>query len=317
MQDRETEQIMLHIDEQCAYYIGVRIDKVLSAELTEYSRAFVQKLIENGCVTIQQSGIVKPNYKLRSGDIISVRIPEPEPLEILPQNIPLTITYEDDDIIVIDKPKGMVVHPAAGHTNDTLVNALMYHCGDRLSSINGVMRPGIVHRIDMDTTGLLVVCKNDAAHRVMADKFKRHDITREYTAIVHNHFKQKSGTIDKPIARCKTDRKKMAIADVSQNGRRAVTHYQVLEHLAHNFSLVACRLETGRTHQIRVHMASINHPLLGDTLYGPKTKLLQAEGQVLHAGTLGFTHPVTGAYMEFHSELPEEFKCILMKLRQS
>lgn len=312
----QKEQITLHIDEQHSYYVGVRLDKVLSAEFPEYSRAFLQRMIENGYITVQPAGIVKSNYKLRTGDTISVQIPEPEPLEILPKSIPLTIVYEDDDIIVVDKPKGMVVHPAAGHIDDTLVNALMYHCGDRLSSINGVMRPGIVHRIDMDTTGLLVVCKNDAAHHTMADKFKRHDITRVYTAIVHNHFGEKSGTIDKAIARCKTDRKKMAIADIPGRGRRAVTHYRVLEDLTHNFSLIECQLETGRTHQIRVHMASINHPLLGDTLYGPKTKLFKTEGQVLHAGTLGFEHPITGEYMEFHSELPEEFKCILNKLRQ-
>lgn len=294
--------------------IGARIDKYLSDELNHCSRSYVQKLLEAGSIKVNDK-VVKANYKLKSGDSIYICIPEPEELEIKAENIPLDIVYEDDDIIIVDKPKGMVVHPAPGHFEGTLVNALMYHCKDTLSSINGIMRPGIVHRIDMDTTGLVVACKNDASHRVMADKFKIHDITRVYTAIVYNHFNEQSGTIDKPITRHKTDRKKMTVADVPAQGRRAVTHYRVLEKLSHNFSLIECRLETGRTHQIRVHMASISHPLLGDTLYGPKTKLFKTEGQVLHAGTLGFMHPITGNYMEFHSELPEEFMRILKQLR--
>lgn len=295
--------------------IGARIDKYLSDELNHCSRSYIQKLLETGSIKVNDK-VVKANYKLKSGDSIYICIPEPEELEIKAENIPLDIVYEDNDIIIVNKPKGMVVHPAPGHFEGTLVNALMYHCKDTLSSINGIMRPGIVHRIDMDTTGLVVACKNDVSHRVMADKFKIHDITRVYTAIVYNHFNEKSGTIDKPITRHKTDRKKMAVADVPAQGRRAVTHYRVLEKLSHNFSLIECRLETGRTHQIRVHMASISHPLLGDTLYGPKTKLFKTEGQVLHAGTLGFTHPITGNYMEFHSELPEEFMRILKQLRQ-
>lgn len=294
--------------------IGARIDKYLSDELNHCSRSYVQKLLEAGSIKVNDKA-VKANYKLKSGDSIYICIPEPEELEIKAENIPLDIVYEDDDIIIVDKPKGMVVHPAPGHFEGTLVNALMYHCKDTLSSINGVLRPGIVHRIDMDTTGLVVACKNDASHRVMADKFKIHDITRVYTAIVYNHFNEQSGTIDKPITRHKTDRKKMTVADVPAQGRRAVTHYRVLEKLSHNFSLIECRLETGRTHQIRVHMASISHPLLGDTLYGPKSKLFKTEGQVLHAGTLGFMHPITGNYMEFHSELPEEFMRILKQLR--
>lgn len=294
--------------------IGARIDKYLSDELNHCSRSYVQKLLEAGSIKVNDK-VVKANYKLKSGDSIYICIPEPEELEIKAENIPLDIVYEDDDIIIVDKPKGMVVHPAPGHFEGTLVNALMYHCKDTLSSINGVLRPGIVHRIDMDTTGLVVACKNDASHRVMADKFKIHDITRVYTAIVYNHFNEQSGTIDKPITRHKTDRKKMTVADVPAQGRRAVTHYRVLEKLSHNFSLIECRLETGRTHQIRVHMASISHPLLGDTLYGPKSKLFKTEGQVLHAGTLGFMHPITGNYMEFHSELPEEFMRILKQLR--
>ena len=206
----------------------------------------------------------------------------------------------------------MVVHPAPGHTSGTLVNALIYHCKDSLSSINGVLRPGIVHRIDMDTTGLLVACKSDQAHRVLSDKFKVHDIHRVYTAIVYNQFATDEGTINKPITRHKTDRKKMAI---DPNGRHAVTHYRVIERLKQNFSLVECELETGRTHQIRVHMASINHPLLGDEVYGPKQKPFSTQGQVLHAGVLGFDHPITGEYMEWHADLPDYFQEILKRLR--
>lgn len=293
--------------------IGTRIDKYLSDALNHCSRSYIQKLLETDSIKVNDKAI-KANYKLRAGDSIYICIPEPEEIEIKAEHIPLDIVYEDDDIIIVNKPKGMVVHPAPGHFEGTLVNALMYHCRDTLSSINGVMRPGIVHRIDMDTTGLIVACKNDMAHKIMSDKFKIHDITRVYTAIVYNHFNEPEGTIDKPIARHKTDRKRMAVDN--QNGRNAVTHYKVLENLKNNFSLIECRLETGRTHQIRVHMASINHPLLGDTLYGPKTKLFHTEGQLLHAGTLGFTHPITEKYMEFHSELPEEFKRILKLLRQ-
>ena len=225
----------------------------------------------------------------------------------------INIVYEDKDIIIVDKPKGMVVHPAPGHFDDTLVNALMYHCKD-LSTINGIMRPGIVHRIDMDTSGLLLVCKNDTSHRIMAEKFKVHDINRIYTAICYNHFNETDGTIDKPIARHKTDRKKMA---VDPKGRRAVTHYHVIKNLKDNMSLIECKLETGRTHQIRVHMASINHPLLGDEVYGTRSKKFNLNGQVLHAGVLGFNHPKTNEYMEFKSELPEYFNKILNVLDDS
>ncbi len=305
------EEFLLIINESKTEYIGVRIDKVLTKELSDYSRAYIQKLLDDGHITIGDK-TVKSNYKLRAGDCINVLIPEPEELEVLPENIPLDVVYEDKDIIIINKPKGMVVHPAPGHTSGTLVNALMYHCKDSLSSINGILRPGIVHRIDMDTTGLLVACKNDLAHRVMSDKFKIHDITRVYTAICYNRFPEPEGTIDKPIARHKIDRKKMSI---DPNGRNAVTHYKVIEELKNNFSLIECRLETGRTHQIRVHMASINHPLLGDEVYGPKNKSFKTEGQTLHAGVLGFNHPITNEYMEFKSELPEYFKNILNGLR--
>ena len=252
-------------------------------------------------------------YPVHEGDVVAIEIPDEAPHETLkPIPFDLDIVYEDDDIIVINKPKGMVVHPAPGHTSGTLVNALMYHCKDSLSSINGVLRPGIVHRIDMDTTGLLVACKSDQAHRVLSDKFKVHDIHRVYTAIVYNQFATDEGTINKPIARHKTDRKKMAI---DPNCRHAVTHYRVIERLKQNFSLVECELETGRTHQIRVHMASINHPLLGDEVYGPKQKPFATQGQVLHAGVLGFYHPITGEYMEWHADLPDYFQEILKRLR--
>lgn len=305
------DQITYTISGEFEAYVGDRLDKVLTSLLEGMSRAYIQKLIEDGNILINDR-LTKTGYKLRKMDKVDICIPEPEMLEIKPVNIPINIVYEDTDIIIIDKPKGMVVHPAPGHMDDTLVNALMYHCKD-LSTINGVTRPGIVHRIDKDTSGLLLVCKNDQAHRVMSDKFKVHDINRVYTAICYNRFKEDSGTIDKPIARHKTERKKMAIDEL--NGRRAVTHYSVIESLKNNFSLIECRLETGRTHQIRVHMASINHPLLGDEVYGPARQPFKTEGQVLHAGVLGFKHPTTDKYMEFKSELPEYFTDILSKLR--
>lgn len=290
-------------------YLNTRIDKVLANELKDFSRAYIQKLIEDNRVLVNNKP-TKANYKLRANDIIYVSIPEPEILDIIPENIPINIVYEDSDIIIIDKPRGMVVHPAPGHYTGTLVNALMYHCKD-LSTINGIQRPGIVHRIDMDTSGLLLICKNDTAHRIMSEKFKIHDINRVYTAICYNHFKEESGTVDKPIARHKTDRKKMAI---DPNGRNAITHYKVIKNLNNNFSLIECRLETGRTHQIRVHMSSINHPLLGDPVYGPKDKYSKLNGQMLHAGVLGFEHPITKEYMEFKSELPDYFIKELNKL---
>lgn len=308
----EQDIINIQLSDEYVDYVGIRIDKCLSELLNDYSRAYIQKLLDEGNITVGNKA-VKSNYKLREGDNIEISVPAPEELEILPENIPLDIVYEDNDILIVNKPKGMVVHPAPGHSSGTLVNAIMYHCKDSLSTINGVLRPGIVHRIDMDTTGLLMVCKNDVAHRVMSDKFKVHDITRVYTAICYNHFADAEGTVDKPIARHKTDRKKMAI---DPNGRRAVTHYKVIGELKDNFSLIECRLETGRTHQIRVHMASINHPLLGDEVYGPKNKPFKTEGQVLHAGVLGFEHPITGEYMEFKAELPEYFSKILDRLRK-
>ncbi len=296
-----------------SFLAGTRIDKFLSDEREDLSRSYIQQLIDEKKVLVNDAKI-KPSYKLREGDVISLTVPEPEELKIEPEDIPINIVYEDDDIVVVDKPQGMVVHPAAGHYSGTLVNALMFHCKDSLSSINGVMRPGIVHRIDMNTSGLLVVCKNNNSHKALAEQFSVHSITREYTAIVYDHFKASEGTVDAPIARSKNDRKKMAI---DQSGRRAVTHYSVIEPLDKNFTLIKARLETGRTHQIRVHMASIKHPLLGDDVYGPKNCPFKLEGQMLHAGKLGFIHPSTGKYIEFESPLPEYFTRILNVLRKN
>ena len=296
-----------------SFLVGTRIDKYLSDEREELSRSYIQQLIDDDLVQVNDAKI-KPSYKLREGDVITLTIPEPEELLIEPENIPINIVYEDDDVVVVDKPQGMVVHPAAGHYSGTLVNALMYHCKDSLSSINGVMRPGIVHRIDMNTSGLLVICKNNTSHKALAEQFSVHSITREYTAIVYDHFKNTEGTVDAPIARSKSDRKKMAI---DQSGRRAVTHYSVIEPLDRSFTLIKARLETGRTHQIRVHMASIKHPLLGDDVYGPKNCPFKLEGQMLHAGKLGFIHPSTGKYIEFESPLPEYFTRILNVLRKN
>ena len=296
-----------------SFLAGTRIDKYLSDEREELSRSYIQQLIDDDLVQVNDAKI-KPSYKLREGDVITLTVPEPEELLIEPENIPINIVYEDDDVVIVDKPQGMVVHPAAGHYSGTLVNALMYHCKDSLSSINGVMRPGIVHRIDMNTSGLLVICKNNTSHKALAEQFSVHSITREYTAIVYDHFKNTEGTVDAPIARSKSDRKKMAI---DQSGRRAVTHYSVIEPLDRNFTLIKARLETGRTHQIRVHMASIKHPLLGDDVYGPKNCPFKLEGQMLHAGKLGFIHPSTGKYIEFESPLPEYFTRILNVLRKN
>lgn len=290
--------------------LPMRLDKYLFLHSDDLSRSYIQKLIKDGGVFVNEKS-VKSNYKVVPGDRIVFHIPEPEILKIEPEKIPLDILYEDSEVILINKSKGMVVHPSAGHTNDTLVNALLYHCGSQLSGINGVLRPGIVHRIDKDTTGVLVVCKTDRAHGSLARQLKEHSITRRYHAIVYHHFKEDSGTVDAPIGRHPTDRKKMAVN--YKNGKHAVTHYQVLSRLDKNFSYIECRLETGRTHQIRVHMASISHPLLGDAVYGPGKSPYPAEGQVLHAKILGFVHPVTGKYMEFEAPLPEYFNGLLKR----
>lgn len=290
-----------------------RIDKYIADYETEHSRTYIQKLIASGNVTVNNK-LVKSNYKLTEGECIRFLLPEPMPLNILPENIPLDIVYEDDDIIIINKPKDMVVHPAPGHLSGTLVNALLYHCKDNLSGINGVLRPGIVHRIDKDTTGILIVCKNDISHKHIADQLKVHSGKRIYHAIVHGIFKEREGRIDSPIGRSTTDRKKMAINE--KNGKPAVTNYRVLEEFHGKYSYIECRLETGRTHQIRVHMASLHHPLVGDTVYSNyNDTAFNTNGQALHAALLGIIHPKTNQYMEFTAEEPEYFKNLLIKLR--
>ncbi len=305
--DMESRNMQLIVDESDN---GERIDKYLAEELDGYSRAFVQKLIKDGYVTVNEKP-VKSNYRVTHSDVLDIQLPELTEPEIVPENIPLDIIYEDDDIILVNKPKGMVVHPAAGHYSGTLVNALMYHCHDNLSGINGVLRPGIVHRIDMNTTGVLVACKNDFAHNSLAQQLGVHSITRKYNAVCYNTFKDTAGTIDAPIGRSKNDRKKMAVD--RENGRRAVTHYKVLDNFK-KFAYVECELETGRTHQIRVHMSSIGHPLLGDDVYCNAKAPYNLQGQTLHARVLGFVHPRTGKYMEFEAPLPEYFQKILNNL---
>ena len=290
---------------------GQRIDKYLSIQLAGQSRSYIQKLIETGEVTINGHP-AKANHKLKAGDEVAIIIPEPVLPDITAEDIPLDILYEDSDILIVNKPKDMVVHPAPGHTSNTLVNAVMFHCKDQLSSINGVMRPGIVHRIDKDTSGVLVICKNDHAHQCVAEQLKVHSITRKYHAIVHGILKEEEGTIHTTIGRHQTDRKKMAVN--VRNGKDAITHYRVLERLK-GYTYIECTLETGRTHQIRVHMASIGHPILGDTVYGPgKCPVKGLKGQTLHALVLGFIHPSTGEYVEFQADLPAYFIDLLNKL---
>lgn len=291
---------------------GQRIDRYLSDELEDRSRSYIQKIMKEGYVKVNQKP-VKSNYRLSFGDSVEVTLPEAKEPDIVPENIPLDILYEDQDIIMINKPKQMVVHPAPGHYSGTLVNALMYHCGDELSGINGCMRPGIVHRIDMDTTGSLVVCKNDKAHQSLSEQLKVHSIRRIYVAIVHGNIKEDSGTVNAPIGRHPTDRKKMSTH--CKNGRDAVTHYKVLERFG-DYTYIQCELETGRTHQIRVHMASIGHPLVGDEVYGPKKCPFKGlQGQTLYARTLGIIHPTTGKYLEVNAPLPEYFIELLDRLR--
>ena len=307
------EQIITLCAEECDE--KKRLDQFIASKCMELSRSYIQKLIkEEGRVSKNGSFQVKAKDLISSGDQIVVSLPDPKTFSIEPQNIPLDILYEDEHILVVNKPKGMVVHPAAGHYTDTLVNAIMYHCGDHLSGINGVLRPGIVHRIDKDTTGSLIVCKNDNAHKCLSDQFRAHTITRAYHAIVYNNFSEESVTIDKPIGRHPAQRKKWKVTE--QNGKRAVTHYQVLDHLNKKFNYIECRLETGRTHQIRVHMAHIRHPLLGDEVYGPENaKFKHLQGQTLHARTLGFIHPTTDEYMEFKAPIPLYFQDLLKTLK--
>ena len=289
----------------------MRLDKYLAEQFPEQTRSYLQKLIKDGEVTVNGKN-VKTGYQLSKGDEVSVNIPEPKELDVEPQKMDLDIVYEDDDVILVNKPKGMVVHPAPGHTTDTLVNGLLYHCKDNLSGINGVARPGIVHRIDRDTTGILIVCKNDMSHNSIAAQLKEHSINRRYRALVHGNLKDDTGTVEGPIGRHPIDRKKMAIND--KNGKPAVTHYTVLERFG-NYTLIECKLETGRTHQIRVHMTSIGHPLVGDEVYGPAKCPFKLQGQCLHAMILGFVHPRTGEYMEFSADLPKYFEDLLRKLR--
>ena len=289
---------------------GIRIDKFITDIMEGKSRSYIQGMIEEGYVLVNNKK-VKSNYKLKLNDVIKTTIKEPVELEVKKENIPIDILYEDSDVIVVNKPKGMVVHPAPGNYEGTLVNALLYHCKD-LSSINGVIRPGIVHRIDKDTTGVLVVAKNDEAHVKLSEQLKDHSMKREYYALVEGRLKKDSGTIDKSLARSKRDRLKIAI---TEGGKRAVTHYSVIERFK-NSTLVKCVLETGRTHQIRVHMSSIGYPLVGDPLYGFKKQKFKDDGQMLHAKVLGFIHPRTGEYMEFSSELPENYKKLLENLRK-
>ena len=290
---------------------NMRIDRFISERMADTSRSYIQKLIKDELVTVD-SKVVKSNYKVKEGEWVEIVLPEPVSLDIEAENIPLDILYEDSDVLLVNKPKDMVVHPSAGHVTGTLVNALLYHCKDSLSSINGVMRPGIVHRIDKDTTGILIICKNDKAHNCIAEQLKVHSITRRYHALVWNNVTDDTGTVDAPIGRHPVDRKKMAINH--KNGKHAVTHYKVLERFGH-YTYIQCELETGRTHQIRVHMASIGHPLVGDPVYGPAKQPFKTVGQMLHAKVFGFIHPSTNEYMEFETDLPEYFQLILEKLR--
>lgn len=288
-----------------------RIDKCISNYMEELSRSYIQKIIKAGNVFVNDMA-VKANYRVKVDDRVKFIIPDSIEPDIPAQDIPLDILYEDEDILIINKPKNMVVHPAPGHYEGTLVNAVMYHCKGELSGINGVMRPGIVHRIDKDTTGSIIVCKNDEAHNAIAELLKIHDITRKYRAVVYGNIKIDQGTVDAPIGRHPNDRKKMAVNE--KNGKRAVTHYKVLEHFD-QYTYIECQLETGRTHQIRVHMASIGYPLLGDTVYSNRKSPFHLDGQVLHAMTIGFVHPRSGKYVEYEAPLPEYFEELLEKLR--
>ncbi len=290
---------------------GQRLDVFLAEKLAPMTRSHIQKLIKDGMVSVGGTP-ARGSRRLLEGETVEAEIPEPKDAEILPEEIPLDILYEDDDVILINKPKGLVVHPAAGHEEGTLVNALMHHCRGGLSGINGVLRPGIVHRIDRDTTGVMIACKNDLAHNSIAEQLKEHSSTRRYRALVSGVLKEDEGTVDAPIGRDPLNRKKMKSG--VPNGKRAVTHYRVLERFR-NATYVECVLETGRTHQIRVHMASIGHPLLGDQVYGPQKNPWHLEGQALHAMTFGFVHPTTGEYMEFSAPLPEYFEKLLASLR--
>ena len=300
------EPILLRADRD-----GERADQFIARLVPELTRSAAQRLLEEGAVTLAGRP-VKKNYKTAPGDVLAVVLPEPEPVDAVPQDIPLDVVYEDGDVIVVNKPVGMVVHPAAGHPDGTLVNALLYHCGESLSGINGALRPGIVHRIDRDTSGLIIAAKNDFAHLSLAEQLQDHSLYREYEAVCVGNLKDESGTVDAPIFRHPTDRKKMAVNKLQ--GRRAVTHWSVLEHL-NGYTHIQCRLETGRTHQIRVHMAYIGHPLLGDVVYGSKKPWPGLAGQCLHARRLSFIHPRTGERVTLECPLPDWFEAVLTKLR--
>ncbi len=301
-------EIILECDENSA-----RIDAWLAGKLEEYSRSYIQKLCQDGHITVDGVG-VKSNYKLKAGERVTALIPEAEVLQVKAEEIPLDIVYEDEHIIVINKPKGMVVHPAAGNYTGTLVNALMKHCGESLSDINGIIRPGIVHRIDKDTSGLLVVAKNNRAHEFLSKKLKTHDIKREYIALVEGIIYENTGKIDAPIGRHPVERKKMSVN--VKSGRNAVTHFKVLERFP-SATCLELKLETGRTHQIRVHMAYINHPVLGDAVYGRKKQKFDTQGQVLHARRLTFEHPATGKLMEFEAPVPDYFTRLIQELSEA
>jgi 23S rRNA pseudouridine1911/1915/1917 synthase len=292
--------------------VGERLDKYLSEQIDGLSRSAASRLIFEGKVTVNESA-VKKNYKTADGDMITVLTDDPQPVDVLPEDIPLDIVYEDADLLVVNKPKDMVVHPAPGHFSGTLVNALMFHCMDGLSGINGELRPGIVHRIDKNTSGLLVVAKSDKAHAGLSEQIKDHSFTREYLAVAYGNIKEDERTVDAPIGRHKTDRKRMCVTEL--NSRPAVTHIKVLERY-NGFTYILCRLETGRTHQIRVHLAYIGHPIAGDDVYGPSKVITELRGQCLHAYKLGFVHPVTGEYMEFTADPPESFVRFRDKLRR-
>ncbi len=288
------------------------MDAVLSELIADLSRSHIQGLFDIGAVSINGEQTDSKKYKARAGDVVDVTVPEPETLKIEAQDIPLNIVFEDDDVLVIDKPVGMVVHPAIGNHDGTVVNAVMYHCGDSLSSINGVISPGIVHRIDKDTSGLLIIAKNDKSHISLSRQLYEHSIVRKYCALVQDNLKEDFGTVDEPIGRDPKNRLKRRVGGI--NAKSAVTHYRVMERFG-EYTFIECRLETGRTHQIRVHMAYIKHPLVGDPLYGSRKQDFNVTGQLLHAGVIGFIHPASGEYMEFHSDVREEFADVLNRLR--
>ncbi len=305
MKDSEKHFLLVHENDS-----GERLDKYISGQFPSFARSYIQKLLKDGKITVSQKA-VKASYKIKTGDEISITIPPAVDPEILPEDIPLDILYEDSELLIVNKPKNMVVHPSAGHYEHTLVNAVLFHCQGELSGINGVMRPGIVHRIDKDTTGALIVCKTDLSHEKIAEQLKVHSSVRKYRAIVHGRLRN-DGVIDLPIGRHPIDRKKMAVN--YKNGKSAVTHYHILETFQ-KYTYLECQLETGRTHQIRVHMSHMGHPILGDEVYGPsKCPISNLEGQTLHAEMIGFLHPKTGKYMEFHAPLPDYFVRLLQIL---